>query len=118
MKKLLIISLGLGISGCASVAPPVIDKESEGRSIFLSSPFHGERTEVGTDSSGAERYRVYVTGTTGFTNLSEVKANAGAEAEKYCAQQRKTVKRIEERTSVAPHVANNYPRFEIVFVCF
>lgn len=102
-------------SGC-SQSPP-IQRVSDSRSEFDSAVFQGEVTEVSTEGSNIDRYRVYAQGATGFVPQSAVRSNAEDRANRFCRQTNKNLKILQERNSVPPHVLGNWPRSELVFVC-
>jgi hypothetical protein len=103
------------LAGC-SVTPP-IQKATEGPSEFDTAVYQGETINIEEDKSGAEQYRVYAQGATGFVPQSAVRSNVEAQANKFCAQKNMNTKIIQERKSVPPHILGNWPRSELVFVC-
>lgn len=86
-------------------------------SEFDGAVFTGEKIELDTDSSGAERYRAYTRGASGFVSQDSLCEYLGGQAEKFCSQQEKRPKHLQERRAVPPYILGNFPRCELVFVC-
>lgn len=101
--------------GCSSTPP--IQKVSTSTSEFDSSVFTGETIELDTDKTGAEKYRAYTKGATGFVSQDSLCEYVGGQAERYCSQQDKKPKHLQERRAVPPYILGNFPRCELVFVC-
>jgi hypothetical protein len=101
--------------GCASSS--TIQSVSKSTSGFDGAVYRGEEKVVAEDSSGAERYRVFEQGATGFVSLQSVRETAEERASSFCEKQGKYAKTLTEHTSTPPHVLGNFPRVELVFVC-
>ena len=101
--------------GCSTAMP--IQKVSESKSPFDDAVYSGETTIVDTDISNSEQYRVFSQGSTGFVPQSAVRSNAEARADKFCKDQNKQIKILQERRSSALQILGNFPRSELIFVC-
>jgi hypothetical protein len=67
---------------------------------------------------GAEAYRVFIQGATGFVSMSSVRDDAEQRAAAFCrAKGEKRWDAIEETTANPPYILGNFPRIEIVFQC-
>ncbi len=105
----------LGLWGCSSTPP--IQKVSISASEFDSSVFTGEITELDTDKTGAEKYRAYTRGATGFVSQDSLCEYVAGQAERYCSQRDMRPKHLQERRAVPPYILGNFPRCELVFIC-
>jgi hypothetical protein len=105
----------LTLIGCSS-APP-IQKASMTKSYFDGAAYPGEVYKLAEDSSGAEQYRVFSHGSTGFVSLASVQSNADGRAKDFCGREGKTIKVLQQQTSTPPHVLGNFPRVELIFIC-
>ncbi len=116
LNSRLAVFLVIGLlSGCSSTLP--IQKVSESRSPFDDAVYSGDTITVGIDNSGLEQYRVFSQGSTGFVPQSAVRSNAESRAEKFCKDQGKQLKILQERRSPSLQILGNFPRSEIIFVC-
>lgn len=104
-----------GLYGCSSTPP--IQKVSTSTSEFDNAVFTGEIIELDTDNTGAEKYRAYTKGATGFVSQDSLCEYVAGQAERYCSQQDKKPKHLQERRAVPPYILGNFPRCELVFVC-
>ena len=116
-KKLIlcIVITILGLWGCSSTPP--IQKVSTSTSEFDNAVFTGEVIELDTDKTGAEKYRAYTRGATGFVSQDSLCEYVAGQAERHCSQQDKKPKHLQERRAVPPYILGNFPRCELVFVC-
>lgn len=101
--------------GCSSTPP--IQKVSTSTSEFDNAVFTGEIIELDTDSTGAEKYRAYTRGATGFVSQDGLCEYLVGQADRFCSQKEKRPKHIQERRAVPPYILGNFPRCELVFVC-
>lgn len=101
--------------GCSSTQP--IKKVSESTSEFDGAVFTGQTIEHDSDSLNFEKYRVFSQGATGFVPQSAVRSNAESRADKFCKDQGKQSKILQERRSVGAQIFGNFPRSELIFVC-
>jgi hypothetical protein len=115
MRKIFSVIVSAVLAGCA-VTPPIA-KVSQSQSQFDNAVFKGETIELAEGDMGLERYRVFSQGATGFVPLSAVRWDVEDQANRFCGQQDKKAKILQERRSVPPHILGNFPRSEIVFVC-
>lgn len=104
-----------GLYGCSSTPP--IQKVSASTSEFDGAVFTGELIELDTDSTGAEKYRAYTRGATGFVSQDALCEYLGGQADRFCSQKDKRPKSLQERRAVPPFILGNFPRCELVFVC-
>lgn len=104
-----------GLYGCSSTPP--IQKVSASSSEFDGAVFTGELIELDSDSTGAEKYRAYTRGATGFVSQDALCEYLGGQAERFCSQKDKRPKSLQERRAVPPFILGNFPRCELVFVC-
>jgi hypothetical protein len=66
---------------------------------------------------GAEVYRAFYQGGSGFISVSSVRHAVEEMAGKHCARKGKTARPLQETTSKPPHVLGNFPRVEWLFEC-
>ena len=118
MKKLLLIPLGISISlvGCSTIPQP-IQKVNGGMSHFQGAMYPGETMKISEDLTGAEQYRVFSQGESGFVSQLTVRSGAKDQAIEFCDQKAKKTKILQERRSAAPHILGNFPRSELTFIC-
>ena len=114
LNKTALLTL-LALQGCSS-APPV-QKASDVKSYFDGAVYPGEIYKLAEDNSGAEQYRVFSHGSTGFVSLASVQSNAEGRAKDFCEKEQKTIKILQQQTSTPPHVLGNFPRVELIFIC-
>ena len=74
------------LAGCSMT--PFIQKAADSKSEFEDAVYKGETVDIGQDNSGAERYRVFAQGATGFVPQSATKSNAEERANKFCETER------------------------------
>jgi hypothetical protein len=101
--------------GCSS-APPV-QKAADTKSYFEGAVYPGEIYKLAEDNTGAEQYRVFSHGSTGFVSVASVQANAEGRAKDFCGKEGKTIKVLQQQVSTPPHVLGNFPRAELIFIC-
>ena len=111
----LCLSIAAAISGCANTTAvlPAANSKSE----FLSAVYSGETVELEKQTPGAEVFRVFQQGATGFVSVANVREGVEEIATKHCARKGKTVRHIQETTSKPPHILGNFPRVEWLFEC-
>ncbi len=109
------ILTGFFVVGCSSMQP--VKKVSESSSEFEGALYSGETDVVDKDEIGAEKYRVFSQGASSFVPQSAVRSNAESRATKFCREQGRALKVLEERRSVPPHILGNFPRSELIFIC-
>lgn len=103
------------LCGCASNPPvqPVANSKSQ----FEGAVFGGDTSELGKPTQGAEVYRAFYQGGSGFVSVSSVRETVEEMAAKHCARQGMTARLLQETTSKPPHVLGNFPRVEMLFEC-
>jgi putative hemolysin len=116
MKKMFLIALPMSMLVACSTAKPIV-KASESTSEFDNAVYSGETTVFATDSTGATQYRVFSQGSTGFVSQASVRGNAESRATKFCADQGKRLKLLQERRSSPVQILGNFPRSELIFIC-
>lgn len=114
-NKIVLLFVVGALAGCSSTMP--IQKVSDSQSQFDDAVYKGDTIVVDSDSSGLEQYRVFSQGSTGFVPQSAVRSNAETRAEKFCKDQGKQLKILQERRSPSLQILGNFPRSEIIFVC-
>jgi hypothetical protein len=117
MKTLfaLLILTSIFIGGCAKDSAVMRAKDS--KSFFDGAVYGGETTVIAEDTTGSEQYRVFQQAATGFISLQTVREEVEQKAFRYCENMGKSLKLLQERTSVPPHILGNFPRAELIFVC-
>lgn len=103
------------INGCAENSGIIRAKGS--KSFFEDAVFKGKTVILDEDNTGNEQYRVYQQAATGFVSVESCREDIELKASKYCENLGKSLKKLEERTSVPPHILGNFPRAELLFVC-
>ena len=71
----------------------------------------------GVRAIGPDLYMVSRQAATGFSGLGSLKADAFAQASKYCAEQKRELKVVTTNESQPPYVLGNFPRAEVQFMC-
>lgn len=112
--SIVIVSI-IFLNGCAENSAILRAKDS--KSFFDDAVFKGETTELGKDTTGSEQYRVYQQAATGFISVETCREEVEQKAYRHCENMGKSLKKLEERTSVPPHILGNFPRAELLFVC-
>ncbi|MBV5338490.1 MAG: SHOCT domain-containing protein [Deltaproteobacteria bacterium] len=111
---LLIFSSAL-LTGCAENSAVLRAKDTN--SFFEDAVFKGETKVLDKDTTGSEQYRVYQQAATGFISVETCREEVEQKAFRHCENMGKSLKKLEERTSVPPHILGNFPRAELLFVC-
>jgi len=101
--------------GCASNPP--VQSAASSKSGFEGAVYSGEVTQLEKPTPGAEAYRAFYQGGSGFVSVSSVRNSVEGMATKHCARKGMAVRPIQETTSKSPHVLGNFPRVEWVFEC-
>jgi hypothetical protein len=117
-KRILIIASCVSVvifSGCAVTSP--IQPVASSKSQFEDAVYGGESVTVSNGAPGAEEYRVFHQGATGFVSIQSVRADAEQRSTDFCDRKGKAMKALRETTSKPPHIMGNFPRVEIIFVC-
>jgi len=66
---------------------------------------------------GADTYMVSRQAATGFSGSGTLKAEAFAEANRYCASQKKTLQIVNTSEATPPFILGNFPKAEVQFMC-
>jgi hypothetical protein len=101
--------------GC-EVTGPIQPAEST-KSAFDAAVYKGTTVTVKPAPAGAETYRVFIKGATGFVSMSSVRSDAEQRATEFCDRRGKEMESLTETTSNPPYILGNFPRIEIVFHC-
>jgi hypothetical protein len=112
---MLLILTSIFISGCAENSAVLRAKDN--KSFFDDAVFKGETVILDEDTTGSEQYRVYQQAATGFISVETCREEVEQKAFRYCDNMGKSLKILQERKSVAPHILGNFPRAELLFVC-
>jgi hypothetical protein len=116
MKIAAVLALAAAcLVGCAETSP--IQPAASSNSHFAGAVYKGEFVTTGSGAPGAEAYRVFVQGATGFVSIQTVRDDAEQRAKDFCARKNQTVESLAETTAKPPYILGNFPRVEIVFDC-
>lgn len=113
-KMLFVVALAF-LMGCSIASP--IQKAATSESGFSGAVYDGENAVVDSDTSGAERYRIFHQAATGFVSVASIRGSAEKRADEFCNRKSKSAKALEEHTSSPPYILGNFPRIEIIFIC-
>ena len=111
----LLILTFICFGGCAENSAVLRAKDNN--SFFDDAVFKGETTILNEDTTGSEQYRVYQQAATGFISVETCREEVEQKAFRYCENMGKSLKILQERKSVPPHILGNFPRAELLFVC-
>lgn len=103
------------LAGCATTSAVV--PAAAGKSGFDDAAYPGETVELDKPTPGAERFRVFQQGATGFVSLDSVRGGVETAASQHCTRRGKVVRPLQETASKPPHILGNFPRVEWVFEC-
>jgi len=101
--------------GCASNPP--VQPAASSKSQFDGAVYGGETAQLEKPTPGAEIYRAFYQGGSGFVSVSSVRETVEEMAARHCARKGKTARPLQETTSKPPHVLGNFPRVEWLFEC-
>ena len=103
------------ILGCASNPPvqPAVSSKSQ----FDAAAYGREMTQLNKPTPGAEVYRAFYQGGSGFVSVSSVRETVEEMATKHCARKGKPARPLIETTSKPPYILGNFPRVEWLFEC-
>jgi len=90
---------------------------SASKSGFEGAVYSGESVDLDTATPGAEIYRLFEQGATGFVSLESLRDSVENLATKFCVRKGKIVRTVKETTSKPPHILGNFPRLEWQFEC-
>jgi hypothetical protein len=109
------VAASLVLVSCANTTP--VQPVQSSASPFDSAVFTGEIIELEKATPGAERFRVFQQGATGFVSLDSVRNAVEDIATRFCSRKGKALRPVRERRSRPPHVLGNFPRAELEFEC-
>ena|SRR5450631_932221 len=115
MKPCLLLLAVASIAGCAS--SPTIQPVGSSRSHFDGVLYPGETTVISAEQTGAEEFRVFEEGASGFVSMQSVREVAEQRMREFCGGKSKLANTMSERVTTPPFILGNYPRIEIVFSC-
>jgi Short C-terminal domain len=101
--------------GCASNPP--VQPVASSKSQFDGAVYRGESTQLDKPTPGAEVYRAFYQGGSGFVSISSVRETVEEMATKHCTRKGKISRPLEETISKPPYVLGNFPRVEWLFEC-
>ena len=113
--RLFALSAALALLGCASNPP--VQPAASSKSQFDGAVYGGEIAELDKPTPGAEVFRAFYQGGSGFVSVSSVRETVEEMAAKHCARSGKVPRPLQETTSKPPHVLGNFPRVEWLFEC-
>lgn len=105
----------VALAGCANTT--AVQPASTSRSEFAGAVYSGETVQLDKRTPGAEVFRVFQQGATGFVSIASVRSGVEEIATQHCARRGKVVRPVEETASKPPHILGNYPRVEWLFEC-
>ena len=103
------------LAGCGVTGP--VQPANSTKSAFAGAVYKGTTTTIKPAAPGAETYRVFIQGATGFVSMSSVRADAEQRATEFCGRTGKEMESLTETTADPPYILGNFPRIEIVFDC-
>jgi hypothetical protein len=112
---ILLIFSSAFVAGCAENSGVL--RANYSKSFFDDAVFKGESTVLDEDTTGSEQYRVYQQAATGFVSVETCREEVEQKAFRHCENMGKSLKKLQERTSVPPHIFGNFPRAELLFAC-
>src|SRR5688572_3934540 len=87
----------LTVGGCGTTSPVTLASNS--KSEFEGAVYSGEVTELESRTPGAELYRVFQQGGSGFVSVASVRNAVDGIATQFCTRKGKNVRAIQERAS-------------------
>ena len=115
--RLLPLSLlaSITIAGCGTTMQ--VTPAATSKSQFDGAAYAGAVSEAEKPTPGAELYRAFQQGATGFVPVSGVRGGVEELATNFCKKKAKLVRLIQETTSPALFLPGNFPRVEWLFEC-
>lgn len=107
--------LVVALSGCG-VTIPVLPATSS-KSQFEGATYSGVIVDVDKAILGAELFRAFQQGSTGFVPVSGVRGEVEQLATNFCSRKGKVVRLVQETTSPNLILPGNFPRVEWLFEC-
>jgi hypothetical protein len=103
------------LAACSSTPP--VQLEATSKSQFDGAVYSGETTQIDKPTPGADAFRAFYQGGSGFISVASVRSTVEEMATQHCERRGMTVRPIQETTSKDPHILGNFPRVELVFEC-
>ena len=103
------------LGGCANTT--TVQPAATSKSGFEGAVFSGRTLDVEPAVVGAEKFRVFQQGATGFVSVQNVRADVESIATDFCGRKSKAMHAVSETVSVPPHILGNFPRLELTFQC-
>ena len=103
------------LSACANTAP--VQLAAANNSQFEGAVYSGETVSLEKATPGAESYRAFQQGATGFVSLQSVRSGVEEIAGDFCGRKGKTFRGITETAAKPPYILGNFPRVELIFEC-
>ena len=115
MLRHLYATLALGLVACGTTVPVI--SASSSKSQFDGAAYAGVTNEVAKPSPGADLYRAFQQGATGFVTVNNVRGGVEELANTFCTRKGRVVRLVQETTSPALLLPGNFPRVEWLFEC-
>lgn len=113
--RILVVIAVATLSACGSTV--LVQPAADSKSQFEGAVYSGVVTEVAKPKSGAELYRVFQQGATGFVPVSGVRGGVEELANNHCKKRGQVVRLVRETTSPGHLLPGNFPRVEWLFEC-
>ena len=113
--RLFALTAAFTLYGCASTPP--VQLAATSKSQFEGAVYSGEISQIDKPTPGADAFRAFYQGGSGFVSVSSVRGTVEEMATQHCARQGKVVRPLQETTSKGPHILGNFPRVELLFEC-
>ena len=115
-RSLLLVLLTAIVTVSCSTTMPVTSAATS-KSQFEGAAYAGVASEAEKPTPGAELYRAFQQGSTGFVPVGGVRGGVEEQATSFCKQKAKVVRLVRETTSPALFLPGNFPRVEWLFEC-
>jgi hypothetical protein len=113
--RILTVGFGLVLVACANTT--AIQLAASSKSQFEGAVYSGETVTLDKPTPGAESYRLFQQGATGFVSLQSVRSGVEELASGHCERKGKAMHGLVETHAKPPYVLGNFPRVELVFEC-
>ena len=113
--RLLAVPIFFVLTACANTT--AIQPAASSKSRFKGAVYSGETVTLDTPTSGAESYRLFQQGATGFVSLRSVRSDVEGLASAHCDRKGKVMHGLVETDAKPPYILGNFPRVELVFEC-
>jgi hypothetical protein len=105
----------LALAACANTS--AIEPAASSKSHFEGAVYSGKTVTLDKATPGAESWRLYEQGATGFVSLQSVRSEVEERASAQCDRSGKVMHGVTERDATPPYMLGNFPRVELVFEC-